>query len=127
MLIGIAQTPDEISACFECISGLRPHLEQDRFVTTVQRLSALNGFSLVYLDCKGIKSVAGIRMSEWLYTGKYLEIEDLVTAPNARSNGYGGKLFDWICNFARQHHCQQVGLVSGVGCPTRRCTSILPE
>ena len=114
MYIGIAQTKAEISACFACMSILRPHLELPTFVAAVERMAASNAYQLIYVDSAGIKSVAGIRISEWLHTGKYLEIEELVTLPDQRSHGYGGKLFDWLCEYARQHGCRQVRLVSGV-------------
>ncbi|HKX84662.1 MAG TPA: GNAT family N-acetyltransferase, partial [Pyrinomonadaceae bacterium] len=51
---------------------------------------------------------------KWLAGGKYLEIEDLVTRDGARSAGYGGALFDWIVNFAREERCDQLKLVSNV-------------
>ena len=71
-------------------------------------------FRLVYLREKDIKAVAGIRISEWLAGGKYLDIEDLVSKDGERSKGFGGELFDWIINYARQENCEQVRLLSHV-------------
>ncbi|KXI27133.1 GNAT family N-acetyltransferase [Paraglaciecola hydrolytica] len=114
MDIKIATTSAQIESCFAVLKELRPHLVATEFVSTITRLHQSHGFCLVYLCAPDVKAVAGIRMAEWLYRGKYLEIEDLVTATNARSKGYGSTLFDWLCHYAKQHDCKQVRLVSGV-------------
>jgi GNAT superfamily N-acetyltransferase len=112
--IAIASTVEDIAACFPVLSELRPQLAADSFVATIQHLMATTHFSLAYLDDAGIKAVAGFRISEWLHAGKYLEIEDLVTAGTARSRGYGGELFDWLVKEAASRGCRQLRLLSGV-------------
>jgi GNAT superfamily N-acetyltransferase len=77
-------------------------------------LGTSTGLTLAYLDDDGIKAVAGYRISDWLAGGRYLEIEDLVTAEDQRSRGYGGLLFDWVVDLARRSGCLQVRLVSHV-------------
>lgn len=114
MKVQLATSPQEVTACFAVMSELRPHLSLDSFTALVERMQKNHGYELVYLDDNGIKAVAGIRIAEWLYTGKYLEIDDLVTTAAARSKGYGAILFDWLANYAREQKCVQVRLVSGV-------------
>ncbi len=115
MQINFAISSDEVSACYPVIAQLRPHLGLEQFLALVARMQTNHGYQLVYLrDENAIKAVAGIRSAEWLYAGKYLEIDDLITNADDRSQGYGGKLFDWICNYARAINCDQVRLVSGV-------------
>ena len=41
-------------------------------------------------------------------------VADLVTDAAARSQGYGGRLFDWLVNHAIVEGCQQLDLDSGV-------------
>ncbi len=122
MEIKIADSDADIINCFEVVSELRPHLKRKDFVSTVRRL-AENNFKLVYLadsygnsdeSHKSIKAVAGIRIAEWLHSGRYLEIEDLITTEADRSKAYGSTLFDWLLDYAKAHHCQQMRLVSGV-------------
>lgn len=115
MYIEFATTPNEVNACYPIIAQLRPHLDREQYLALVARMQTNHGYQLVYLREKdAIKAVAGIRTAEWLYAGKYLEIDDLITNADDRSQGYGGKLFDWICNYARELKCDQVRLVSGV-------------
>jgi len=114
MRIALARTNEEILACYPVMAELRPHLAEAGFVETIRRLIREHGFELAYLDDDGIKSVAGLRRGEWLPTGKYLEIEDFVTAESARSHGYGAALLKWVFAYAIERGCGQVRLVSAL-------------
>ncbi len=82
------------------------------FVELVKRLNAKTGFHLAFLDDAGIQCVAGFRISEWLAGGRYLEIEDLVSLPTARSKGYGGRMVNWLFENAKSNGCDHLRLVS---------------
>lgn len=112
--ITIAQSEQEISDCYPVMAELRPHIQSDEFPALIKRLAEIAGFQLAYLTDGEIKAVAGFRISEWLAGGKYLEIEDLVAKSGERSKGYGGELFDWLVELARENDCLQVRLVSRV-------------
>ena len=112
--ITVARSEREISDCYLVMAELRPHIRPDEFLPLVKRLNASAGFKLAYLTDGEIRAVAGFRISEWLARGKYLEIEDLVSKTGERSKGYGGRLFDWLVEHARENDCSQVRLVSHV-------------
>ncbi|MFO0924842.1 MAG: GNAT family N-acetyltransferase [Pirellulales bacterium] len=114
MIVRIASDPSEWLRCFPVLSELRPHLQEDAFVGTMMRLAKTTQFQLAYLDDGGVRAVAGLRIAEWLHSGRYLEIEDLITAKGERSKGYGGILFDWIKQYAIDQNCNQLRLVSGI-------------
>ncbi|MBC8024849.1 MAG: GNAT family N-acetyltransferase [Steroidobacteraceae bacterium] len=114
MRIAVAESSADIARCFPVMSQLRPKIAEGDFVALVERLARLTSLRIAYLDDDGIKAVAGYRISEWLAGGRYLEIEDLVTAEGARSKGYGGRLFDWLAAVAAENQCRQVRLVSSV-------------
>ncbi|HYQ92718.1 MAG TPA: GNAT family N-acetyltransferase, partial [Candidatus Competibacteraceae bacterium] len=115
MNIQVAETESDIRRCFAVMKQLRTHLEEAEFVNRVQRQHAAFGYALAFLEDQGqIKTVAGFRMSENLCDGKYLYVDDFVTDASARSHGYGDRLFDWLVEYARQHHCQVLQLDSGV-------------
>ena len=114
-MITFATTDDEIKDCYDVMSQLRPRIKAEDFVPRVRRQMERFGYRLVYLSDEGeVKAVAGIRMSEWLHGGEYLEIDDLVSKDGERSKGHGGKLFDWIVDFAKTENCDHVRLLSGV-------------
>lgn len=114
MEIKIAGTDEEIMECFEVLNELRPHLDSEGFVTLIRELQHSHNYELVYLKQTNVKSVMGIRTGLWLHTGRYLEIEDLITSSRERSNGYGAKLLHWAKEYAKAKSCNQLRLVSGV-------------
>jgi GNAT superfamily N-acetyltransferase len=114
-MIKFASTDGEINACYDVMSQLRPHVAREDFLPRVRRQMDDFDYRVAYVKDDGeVKAVAGIRVSEWLHGGKYVEIDDLVSADGDRSKGYGGKLFDWILDFAREQKCDHVRLLSGV-------------
>lgn len=112
--ITVARSEQEILDCHPVMAELRPHIRPDEFPPLVERLAEVAGFQLAYLTDGEIKAVAGFRISEWLAGGKYLEVEDLVAKSGERSKGYGGELFDWLVEHAKENDCLQVRLVSRV-------------
>lgn len=114
MRIFLVETDADIDACYPVMAELRPHIARDAFVPQVQRQHVESGYALVALADPDIVAVAGIRIAEWLPTGRCLEIEDLVTKDGARSKGYGAALFDWVVEHARRERCNELKLVSNV-------------
>ncbi len=112
--IQIAQTDEEILACFPVMAQLRPHLIERDFVSRVRRQQQ-GGYLLAFLQSAGeVKAVAGYRYCESLSWGRYLYVDDLVTSDMGRSRGYGGQLLDWLVAQARAQQCQEFHLDSGV-------------
>lgn len=113
--IALAQTDDEILRCFPVMLQLRPHLVKAEFVTRVRRQMETAQFQLAYVDDGGqVVSVAGFRITECLYYGRFLYVDDLATDEACRSKGYGGQLLDWLTQHARDNGCAALALDSGV-------------
>ncbi len=110
----IAQTDNEIQNCYSVMAELRPHIQAGEFLERVKKQEGISGFQLAYIIDEEVKAVAGFRISEWFAGGKYLCIEDLVSKESERSKGYGGKLFDWLVEYATKENCDQIQLVSHV-------------
>jgi GNAT superfamily N-acetyltransferase len=112
--IRTAQTDDDIRRCWPLLSGLRPHLRAARFIPQVRRQQA-QGYSLVVLESRGrVCAVAGYRVLENLAWGRFLYVDDLVTAPAQRSRGHGSCLIHWLAVEARRQQCAELHLDSGV-------------
>lgn len=115
MNICTAQTPEEISACFPAFHELRPHLEEQAFVSQVQRQMSNHGYTLVYLARENtILAAAGYRVAEYLAWGRTFYVDDLITPAAHRKLGHGGMLLDWLLAQAKTLSCQQFHLDSGV-------------
>jgi GNAT superfamily N-acetyltransferase len=110
----IAITDAQILACFPVMFQLRPHLVEADFVERIRRQQK-EGYVLAFLADNGhVKSVAGFRIQESLYSGRFLYVDDLATDESARSQGYGTRLFQWLVKHARQNRCEALRLDSGV-------------
>ena len=113
--IAEAQTATEIARCFPVMRQLRTHFEDEAtFVAQVER-QRRDGFRIAFVeDETGVRAVAGFRMLESLYAGRFCYVDDLVTDAAGRSLGYGGALFDWLVETARAKGCGRLELDSGV-------------
>lgn len=113
--IKFATSDEEIDRCYAVMAELRPHLGRGEFLAQVKRQISESGYQLVLLEHESeVKAVAGIRVAEWLARGKSLDLEDLVATEGDRSKGYGGALFDWLVEYAREQRCVEIRLVSHV-------------
>jgi GNAT superfamily N-acetyltransferase len=113
--VAIAETPEQIRRCFPVMRELRSHFDDpEKFVERVMRQQR-DGYLLAYLEAGNeVRAVAGYRFLESLFSGKFLYVDDLVTRAADRSRGFGGRLFDWLVDEARQHSCDHLELDSGV-------------
>ncbi len=113
-MIQIAQTDDDIKACFSTMQQLRTHLQEAEFLAVV-RLQMSEGYQMVYLHENGVVlGVAGFKISHNLHLGKRLYVDDLITTEAARGQGVGEKLFDWLEQLAKSEQCRALHLDSGV-------------
>jgi GNAT superfamily N-acetyltransferase len=112
--VTIAATDEEIRACWAVMRELRPHVDETSFVERVRAQEA-RGYRLAYLSEGGRpRTVAGFRFMENLAWGRFLYVDDLVSASEARSHGHGAALLGWLRDHARAHGCAALHLDSGV-------------
>lgn len=108
------ETDDEIHACFDVLSQLRPSIKKSEFLKQI-RNQYKRGYLLAALMLDGdVIAVAGFHLKENLAWGKHLYVEDLITEQTQRSNGFGKKLLTWLHNYARENDCNQLHLDSGI-------------
>ena len=112
--IRLARSDEEILACQPVMVQLRPHVAGPGFLERVRR-QATQGYLLVFVSRDGdAVACAGYRYGENLAWGRFLYVDDLVTAQADRSRGYGERLFHWLVDEARRTGCEQLHLDSGV-------------
>lgn len=114
MKIALAETDEQFLRCYPVMAELRPHLNEAQFMAAVQRQQR-EGYQLLYLEDAGeVRALAGFRLQEMLAHGRFLYVDDLVTAAAQRSRGYGEALIEWLTEYARARHCVTLQLDSGV-------------
>jgi GNAT superfamily N-acetyltransferase len=113
-MIKIAESDNEIAACYPVMRELRPHIDENSFVERV-RAQEKSGYRLVYLEEDRLPvAVAGFRFGENLAWGHFLYVDDLVTLSAHRSKGDGAQLIAWLADLAAKEGCDQLHLDSGV-------------
>jgi GNAT superfamily N-acetyltransferase len=114
MSVVAAKTDADIRACWRVMAQLRPHLKEKEFVSLVRQQFA-EGYRLAFIRRKQkVEAAAGFRVQHSLAFGRFCYVDDLVTSEQARSQGLGRELFDWLCTFARAEGCNRLELDSGV-------------
>jgi GNAT superfamily N-acetyltransferase len=115
MMIKLALTDLEVDRCFPVMAQLRPHLDRQTFLRQVAYQREHEQFHLAYVEEQDtVVAVSGFRLMSKLAGGRTLYVDDLVTAAEYRSQGYGDRLVDWLADYGRSHQCQQLTLDSGV-------------
>ena len=96
------------------MSQLRPHLTPDSFLFRV-RSQQEAGYRLAYVEDQGHPvAVAGYRILETLGSGRFLNVDDLVTLDSERSKGHGAYLLRWLSHCAEAESCQRLELDSAM-------------
>ncbi len=98
----------DYQACFSVMRELRPHLTDASAFAAQARRQAKHGYRLLAAwRGEEIKGLAGYRVQENLLYGRFLYVDDLVAASDARRHGVGGKLIDALREEARRQGCAQ--------------------
>lgn len=92
---------------------LRPGLPAD-YAGRLREIFANGGRMVVIAEDGAVRALALWRLIENTYEGRRLYVDDLVTDETRRSQGFGGRLFGWLQEKARQLGCQVIALDSGV-------------
>jgi GNAT superfamily N-acetyltransferase len=112
--IALAETDSEILRCYPVLLQLRPHLKEKEFLPRVRAMHQ-ESYQLAFLaDHENtVRSVAGFRTLNLLFSGKTMYVDDLVTDSAVRSHGYGDHLIDWLVARARAENFDEFSLDSG--------------
>jgi GNAT superfamily N-acetyltransferase len=104
----------DVARCIPVMAVLRPHLVEHEFVALVRRMEKESGFTLIYVEDAGeVVAVSGFRVSEFLYSGKTLYVDDLVALETHRGKGFAEALMVWMEDTARREGCETFSLDSG--------------
>lgn len=110
----LALSDTEINACYDVAVQLRPAYTPEAFLAQVKKQMQAD-YQLACLIHDGeVCAIAGYRFLENLAWGKFLYVDDLVTAEKQRSKGYGKSLLEWLIGQAKANNCAQLELDSGV-------------
>lgn len=111
--------PYETALAFAALSVLRPKLKDiNSFVEQINLVQRPQGYRLLGIFEAGITNpvaICGFREETNLVSGRHLHIDDLVTLPQYRKNGYGTQLLLAIQQIASENNIEEIHIDSNVG------------
>lgn len=108
------ETDADFAAAFPVIVQLRPHLTLESFRERVRKQHA-QGYRLLALDSGSrVRSLAGYRLLDYLWVGRAMYVDDLVTDEASRSQRFGDAIFTELKRIAEADGCLELHLDSGV-------------
>jgi ribosomal protein S18 acetylase RimI-like enzyme len=116
----IVETEQGLRACYPVMKELRPHLaSEDAFVAQIQRQREQDYHLLAVWEGDEVVALAGYRYQENTVYGRFLYVDDLVTAEQHRSRRWGALLLAKLTVFAEEAHCVRLvldtALTNGLG------------
>lgn len=113
--IALADSDADILACLPVLRQWRPEIgSEGNFAARVRRLQERGYRLMAVWQGDRVVACAGYGLAENLIRGRYLHINELVTAWSVRSTGIGQRLFQALIQEARDLDCQAVLLECGL-------------
>ena len=104
---------DHIDLLIPALLELRPHRSAFELKKMIDQ-QMNEGFQIIFIGDEHLAyAVAGFRTIHFLFSGKTLYIDDLVTHSGHKRKGYAGALLDWLKEYAMQNGYDHVSLDSG--------------
>jgi len=107
--------PGDVALAFELMQLLRPHLVDVTDLATRVAAMRPQGYHLLgAFDAGTLVALAGYRLQENLVYGRFLYVDDLVTAPAQRGSRWGARLLQALQRLASAEGCARLVLDTGV-------------
>jgi GNAT superfamily N-acetyltransferase len=111
-ILELAPGDERLNAVYPVMRELREHLSEEQF-NDLYETGYSDGYRIVGLfDGEDCRACAGYRFITNFVSGRHLYVDDLVTADEWRSHGYGRLLNKYLVELARNEDCSSVQLDS---------------
>lgn len=111
-IVELSPGDERLSSVFAVMMELRPHLDEEAFSRLFEQ-SRPQGYRLAAVfDGDECRACAGYRLMTNLVSGHHMYVDDLVTAEQWRSHGYGRLLNEYLVGVAKKEGCTSVQLDS---------------
>ena len=102
----------EMLAHIDVLRELYPTLEESDYSCQLDEMLPHNYFQVGAFDGDRCMGISGVWIGNKLWCGKYLEIDHIVIRNEARSEGIGKRLVDFLKKLAEEEQCISIGLDS---------------
>lgn len=107
-------TEDEWRTAYPVLRQLRDHLTEDQYLAYLADMRDEGYRLFAAFEEDAVVAVAGVVVRTNFYNGRHLFVFDLVTDVDHRSNGHGGRLMQFLEEWARERDCESMTLESGL-------------
>lgn len=91
----------DIEQCWEVALLLRPHLNKEKWFTTIVNMMETEKYRIAGIfDKSNVVAFTGYREMTSLHSGNIIYIDDLCTLESYRSNGLASRLLDFVNSVA---------------------------
>jgi len=102
-------TVQNMLPCYSLIRQLNPDITEQEYTQRLPDMVKAGYFQVVVKNKKNdIIALAGIWINTKLYSGKYLEMDNVVVDEKFRSSGLGSMLFEYAEELAHENSCNCV-------------------
>jgi GNAT superfamily N-acetyltransferase len=110
-----AASESDIARVYPVMRELRPHIKTEaEFLERVKRQMRDCGYRLIFIEDAGRPvACSGFRVTEFLFAGKTLYVDDLICLESHRGKGFADALMSWMEDAARAEGCAEFHLDSG--------------
>lgn len=100
---------EDMKPCYRLIRQLNPDITEQEYMQRLPDMINAGYFQIVVRNKKkDIIALSGIWINTKLYSGKYLEMDNVVVDEKLRSSGIGSALFEYAEELAHEHGCKCV-------------------
>lgn len=107
-------TEAEWREAFPVLRELRDHLTEQTYLEYLREMREEGYRLFAVFEDEDVLAVAGAGVRTNFYNGRHLFVYDLVTRPDRRSEGHGGRLMGFLEDWARERDCESITLESGL-------------
>jgi GNAT superfamily N-acetyltransferase len=111
-IVELAPGDERLAGVFEVMKELRPHLDVEEFRKRYEAARPEGYRVAAVFDGDECRACAGYRLMNNLVSGYHMYVDDLVTAEQWRSHGYGRLLNKYLTDLAQNEGCSSVQLDS---------------
>lgn len=102
---------EEMKAGYRLIRQLNPEVTEEVYQERLAEMIKAGYFQVAVKDKEGhIIALSGIWINTKIYSGKYLEMDNLVVDMLMRSSGIGSLLFEYVEELAKENNCHCIML-----------------
>ena len=101
---------NEMKNNFDLIQVMYPDLSFETYERMLQEMLPNQYFQLIAIQNNQKIGLTGFWINTKLWSGKYLEIDHFVIAPDFRSSGVGSKMVAYLEEKAKREYCKMITL-----------------